>query len=329
MSDLLSEVEAIIRDAYGIGSIFRIDGDSIKQCPSTSTGSLGLDIALGIGGYPTGKIIEIYGPESSGKTTLALCAINAALKDERKVCCIIDVEQALNMQYINNLGIKRLLISQPESGEEALEICAKLCKAGSSLVVVDSVAALSTHNEREGDIGDQHIGATARLMSAAMRILVPMANANNCTIIFINQIRNKIGSYGNPETTPGGNALKFAASVRLEVRRTEHIKDHDNIIGNGIKVKIVKSKVSSPYKVVNLDIIYGHGISKVREIIDIAQSEGLIEKSGAWYSYNGQKIGQGKENVTLFLNEHPDILTELEASIRVKYNIIDNQSNRH
>ena len=311
----LSQIER----AFGKGSIMRLGQQSNIDIEAISTGSLGIDIALGIGGLPKGRIIEIFGPESSGKTTLALSVIAQAQK-KGGTCAFIDAEHALDPSYAKKIGvdIDNLLISQPDAGEQALEIADTLVRSGAiDVLVVDSVAALVPKAELEGEMGDSHMGLQARLMSQALRKLTATVSRSNTLIIFINQIRMKIGvMFGNPETTTGGNALKFYASVRIDIRRTGSIKDKDDVIGSQTRVKIVKNKVAPPFKVVDFDIMYGEGISKTGELIDLGVKAGIVEKAGAWFSYKGDKIGQGRENAKIFLKEHPDIANEIEAKIR-------------
>ena len=311
----LSQIER----AFGKGSIMRLGQQSNIDIEAISTGSLGIDIALGIGGLPKGRIIEIFGPESSGKTTLALSVIAQAQK-KGGTCAFIDAEHALDPSYAKKIGvdIDNLLISQPDAGEQALEIADTLVRSGAiDVLVVDSVAALVPKAELEGEMGDSHMGLQARLMSQALRKLTSTVSRSNTLIIFINQIRMKIGvMFGNPETTTGGNALKFYASVRIDIRRTGSIKDKEDVIGSQTRVKIVKNKVAPPFKVVDFDIMYGEGISKTGELIDLGVKAGIIEKAGAWFSYKGDKIGQGRENAKIFLKEHPDIADEIENQIR-------------
>ena len=291
---------------------------------SIPTGSLGLDIALGVGGLPKGRIIEIFGPESSGKTTLTLHAVAEAQK-LGATCAFVDAEHALDPVYAQKLGVnvEELLISQPDTGEQALEITDTLVRSGAvDVVIVDSVAALTPKAEIEGEMGDTHVGLQARLMSQALRKLTANVSRTNCMVIFINQIRMKIGvMFGNPETTTGGNALKFYSSVRLDIRRTGSIKDKDEIIGNQTKVKVVKNKVSPPFRIAEFEIMYGEGISKIGEIIDMGVQHGFVEKAGSWYSYEEQRIGQGKENTRQFLKEHPELADEIEGKIRAKLGI--------
>lgn len=308
-----------IERAFGKGSIMRMGQSSNVDIEAISTGSLGIDIALGIGGMPKGRIIEIYGPESSGKTTLALSVIAQAQK-KGGTCAFIDAEHALDPSYAKKIGVdvENLLISQPDAGEQALEIADTLVRSGAiDVLVVDSVAALVPKAELEGEMGDSHMGLQARLMSQALRKLTATVARSNTLIIFINQIRMKIGvMFGNPETTTGGNALKFYASVRIDIRRIGAIKDKDDVIGSQTRVKIVKNKVAPPFKVVDFDIMYGEGISKTGELIDLGVKSGIIEKAGAWFSYKGDKIGQGRENAKNFLREHPEIADEIETKIR-------------
>ena len=309
-----------IEKAFGKGSVMKLgtSGENL-DVQAISTGSLGLDIALGIGGLPKGRIVEIYGPESSGKTTLALHVVAEAQKIGG-TCAFVDAEHALDPVYAKKLGVNidDLLISQPDAGEQALEIADTLVRSGAiSVLVVDSVAALVPRAELEGDMGDSHMGLQARLMSQALRKLTSSISKSNCLVIFINQIRQKIGiMFGNPETTSGGNALKFYASVRLDIRRIGAIKDKDDIIGNQTRVKVVKNKVAPPFRTVEFDIMYGEGISKNGEIVDLGVSADIIEKSGSWFSYNDQRIGQGRENVKNFLNENSEISSEIEDKIK-------------
>lgn len=295
------------------------DGTAIAPIPVISTGSLGLDIALGVGGIPQGRIIEIFGPESSGKTTMTLHAIAESQK-MGKTCAFIDAEHALDIKYAQDLGINldELLVSQPDTGEEALSIAEKLAASGAvDLIIIDSVAALTPQKEIEGDMGDASMGVQARMMSQAMRKLTSVISRNNVTMIFINQIRMKIGvMFGNPETTTGGNALKFYASVRLDIRRTGSVKDKDEVIGNTTRVKVIKNKVAPPFRQVEFDIMYGQGVSKMGELVDIGVSAGIIEKSGAWYSYGDERIGQGRENAKKTLTENTKMAEEIEAKIR-------------
>jgi recombination protein RecA len=311
---------AQIEKQFGKGSIMRLgEGEKIEDIQVVSTGSLGLDIALGVGGLPRGRVIEIYGPESSGKTTLTLQVISEMQK-LAGTCAFIDAEHALDAQYAQKLGVnlQELLISQPDTGEQALEIVDALVRSGSvDLIVVDSVAALTPKAEIEGEMGDSLPGLQARLMSQALRKLTATIKKTNCMVIFINQIRMKIGvMFGSPETTTGGNALKFYASVRLDIRRTGSIKKGDEVIGSETKVKVVKNKVCPPFKTAEFDILYGEGISREGEIIDMGVTARVLEKSGAWYAYNGEKIGQGKDNAREFLRENPDVAREIENKVR-------------
>ncbi|MBE6443198.1 MAG: recombinase RecA [Alphaproteobacteria bacterium] len=311
-----------IEKAFGKGSIMRMGQDNAHvDIEGVPTGSLGLDMALGIGGLPKGRIVEIYGPESSGKTTLALSVIAQAQKNGG-TCAFIDAEHALDPSYAKKIGVdlENLLISQPDAGEQALEITDTLVRSGAiDVLVVDSVAALVPKAELEGEMGDSHMGLQARLMSQALRKLTSTIARSNTLVIFINQIRMKIGvMFGNPETTTGGNALKFYASVRIDIRSIGKIKDKEDIIGSQTRVKIVKNKVAPPFKVVDFDIMYGEGISKTGEIVDLGVKANVIEKSGAWFSYNGDKIGQGRENAKIFLRNHPEIATEIENKIKAE-----------
>ncbi|MBP9692183.1 MAG: recombinase RecA [Alphaproteobacteria bacterium] len=309
-----------IEKAFGKGSIMRLgQREAVTDVTSVSTGSLGLDIALGVGGLPKGRIIEIYGPESSGKTTLALHVVAEAQK-AGGTCAFVDAEHALDPIYARKLGVNtdNLLISQPDAGEQALEIADTLVRSGAiDVLVIDSVAALVPKAELEGEMGDSHMGLQARLMSQALRKLTGSVSKTNCMVIFINQIRQKIGvMFGNPETTTGGNALKFYASIRLDIRRIGALKDRDEVVGNQTRVKVVKNKLAPPFKVVEFDIMYGEGISKTGELIDLGVKANFVEKSGSWYSYKGQRIGQGRENARVFLKENPVLAAEIETSIR-------------
>jgi recombination protein RecA len=311
---------AQIEKQFGKGSIMRLgEGEVIEDIQVVSTGSLGLDIALGVGGLPRGRVVEIYGPESSGKTTLTLQVI-AEMQKIGGTCAFIDAEHALDIQYAQKLGVnlQELLISQPDTGEQALEIVDALVRSGSvDLVVVDSVAALTPKAELEGEMGDSLPGLQARLMSQALRKLTATIKKTNTMVIFINQIRMKIGvMFGNPETTTGGNALKFYASVRLDIRRTGNIKKGEEVIGSETKVKVVKNKVAPPFKTAEFDILYGEGISREGEIIDMGVDARILDKSGAWYAYNGEKIGQGKDNAREFLRENPELAREIENKVR-------------
>ena len=318
-----------IEKAFGKGSVMKLgQRDSVVDIQAISTGSLGLDIALGIGGFPKGRIIEIYGPESSGKTTLALHAVAEAQASGGN-CAFVDAEHALDPTYARKLGVNLddLLISQPDAGEQALEIADTLVRSGAiDVLVVDSVAALVPRAELEGEMGDHHVGLHARLMSQALRKLTSSIARSNCLVIFINQIRLKIGvMFGNPETTTGGNALKFYASVRLDIRRIGAIKDRDDVVGNQTRVKVVKNKVAAPFRTVEFDIMYGEGISKTGELLDLGVSAGLVEKSGSWFSYGNQRIGQGRENAKTFMQENPDIANELETAIRSNAGLVQEQ----
>jgi len=311
---------AQIEKQFGKGTIMRLgEGEAIEDIQVVSTGSLGLDIALGVGGLPRGRVVEIYGPESSGKTTLTLQVI-AEMQKQGGQCAFVDAEHALDVQYASKLGVQLtdLLISQPDTGEQALEIVDSLVRSGAvDLIVVDSVAALTPKAEIEGEMGDQLPGLQARLMSQALRKLTATIKKTNCMVIFINQIRMKIGvMFGSPETTTGGNALKFYASVRLDIRRIGTIKKGEEAIGNETKVKVVKNKVSPPFKTAEFDILYGEGISREGEIIDMGVNARIVEKSGAWYAYNGEKIGQGRDNAREFLRENPDLAHEIENKVR-------------
>lgn len=316
---------AQIEKQFGKGSIMRLgEGEAVQDIQTVSTGSLGLDIALGVGGLPRGRVIEIYGPESSGKTTLTLQVI-AEMQKTGGTCAFVDAEHALDPQYAQKLGVNLndLLISQPDTGEQALEIVDSLVRSGAvDLIVVDSVAALTPRAEIEGDMGDQLPGLQARLMSQALRKLTATIKKTNCMVIFINQIRMKIGvMFGSPETTTGGNALKFYSSVRIDIRRIGSIKKGDEVIGNETKVKVVKNKVAPPFKDATFDILYGEGISRLGEVIDMGVQAKIVDKAGAWYSYNGEKIGQGRDNTREFLRENPDLAREIENKIREQLGI--------
>ena len=312
---------AQIDRAFGKGSAMRLGSKEAMEVESISTGSLGLDIALGIGGLPRGRVVEVYGPESSGKTTLALHAIAEAQK-AGGTAAFIDAEHALDPGYAKKLGVNidELIVSQPDTGEQALEITDTLVRSNAvDVLVIDSVAALVPRAEIEGEMGDSHVGLQARLMSQALRKITGSINRSRCLVIFINQIRMKIGvMYGSPETTTGGNALKFYASVRLDIRRTGQIKDREDIVGNATRVKVVKNKVAPPFKQVEFDIMYGEGISKTGEILDLGVKAGIVEKSGAWFSYDSIRIGQGRENAKVWLKENPDMAARLEQQIRGK-----------
>ncbi|MGJ4856264.1 recombinase RecA [Labrys sp. KB_33_2] len=318
----LSQIER----AFGKGSIMRLGkGSKTMEVEAISTGSLGLDIALGVGGLPKGRVIEIYGPESSGKTTLALHSVAEAQR-RGGVCAFIDAEHALDPVYARKLGVNldELLISQPDTGEQALEICDTLVRSGAiDVIVIDSVAALTPKAEIEGEMGDVQPGLQARLMSQALRKLTASIGRSNSMVIFINQIRMKIGvMYGSPETTTGGNALKFYASVRLDIRRIGAIKDREEVVGNQTRVKVVKNKVAPPFKQIEFDIMYGEGISKVGELVDLGVKAGVVEKSGAWFSYESQRLGQGRENAKQFLKDNPDVADKIEGQIRQNAGLI-------
>jgi len=315
-----------IERAFGKGSIMKLGGqDSLVETEVISTGSLSLDIALGIGGLPKGRIVEIYGPESSGKTTLALQVVAEAQK-AGGTCAFVDAEHALDPSYARklNVDLEELLISQPDAGEQALEIADTLVRSGAiDVLVIDSVAALVPRAELEGEMGDSHVGLQARLMSQALRKLTSSIAKSNCLVIFINQIRLKIGvMFGSPETTTGGNALKFYASVRIDIRRIGSVKDRDTVVGNQTRVKVVKNKMAPPFKTVEFDIMYGEGISKTGELIDLGVQAGVVEKSGSWFSYGSQRIGQGRENAKLFLKDNPDIAGEIETKIRANAGLV-------
>ncbi len=316
-----------IEKSFGKGSVMKLgQNESVVDIEAISSGSLSLDIALGIGGFPKGRIVEIYGPESSGKTTLALHVLAEAQKNGG-TCAFIDAEHALDTIYAKKLGVNvdELVISQPDAGEQALEITDTLVRSGAvDVLVVDSVAALTPRAELEGEMGDHHVGLHARLMSQALRKLTSSISKSNCLVIFINQIRLKIGvMFGNPETTTGGNALKFYSSVRIDIRRIGAIKERDDIIGNQTRVKVVKNKVSAPFRTVEFDIMYGEGISKTGELVDLGVESEIIEKSGSWYSYKTERIGQGRENAKTFLKENPDIAEEIETLIRQNSGIVN------
>ena len=324
----LEQVLAEIEKQFGKGSIMKLGENPHMNVEVTSSGSITLDAALGVNGFPKGRIIEIFGPESSGKTTVALHAI-AEVQKKGGRAAFIDAEHALDPVYAKKLGvnIKELLLSQPDTGEQALEICEALVRSGAiDIVVIDSVAALVPQAEIEGEMGDSHVGLQARLMSQALRKLSGTISKTNTTAIFINQLREKVGVlFGNPETTPGGRALKFYSSIRLDVRRGEQIKIGDSIIGNKTVIKVVKNKVAPPFKTAIVEIMYGEGISKESEVIDLASQIGVLDKSGAWYSYKGEKIGQGKENVKAMLRANKDLLEELEIKVREYFNKIDEE----
>ena len=326
----LDQVLADIEKQFGKGSVMKLGDNEHREIDVISSGSLSLDIALGIGGYPKGRIIEIYGPESSGKTTFALHAIAEAQKKGGRAA-FIDAEHSLDPQYASKLGvnINELLLSQPDNGEQALEICEALVRSGAiSVIVIDSVAALVPQAEIEGEMGDTHVGLQARLMSQALRKLSGIINKTNTIAIFINQLREKVGvMFGNPETTPGGRALKFYSSVRLEIRRSEQIKNGADIIGNKTSIKVVKNKMAPPFKNCVVDIMYGEGVSKEGELVDIASELGILEKSGAWYAYKGEKLGQGKENVKELLKTNVKLKDDLEKQIRTHYELDDKKNN--
>ncbi|MEN8140882.1 MAG: recombinase RecA [Thermodesulfobacteriota bacterium] len=313
-----------IQKQFGKGSIMRLGSREAEQIPVISTGALGIDIATGVGGFPRGRIIEIYGPESSGKTTLALHAVAEAQK-AGGTAAFIDAEHALDVYYAERLGVNvdDLLVSQPDYGEQALEIAEILIRSSAvDIIVVDSVAALTPKAEIEGSIGDSHVGLQARMMSQTMRKLTAILKQTNTTIIFINQIRMKIGvMFGSPETTTGGNALKFYASMRIDIRRMTQIKDGQEVIGNRTKVKIVKNKVAPPFKIAEFDIVYGEGISKAGDLLDLAVEQDIVDKSGAWYSYNGERVGQGRENAKTFLKEHSEVADDIENKVRLGYGL--------
>ena len=315
-----------IEKQYGKGSVMKLgDSSSNMVVEAVPTGSLGLDIALGVGGVPKGRIVEIYGPESSGKTTVALHMV-AEVQKRGGIAGFIDAEHALDPVYAKNIGvdIDNLYISQPDNGEQALEITETMVRSGAvDIVIVDSVAALVPKAEIEGDMGDSHVGLHARLMSQALRKLTAAISRSNCVVIFINQLREKVGvMFGNPETTTGGRALKFYASVRLDVRRGETLKQSGEMVGNHTKVKVVKNKVAPPFKQAEFDIMFGTGISREGEILDLASECNVVNKSGAWYSYNGERIGQGRENVKIFLKDHPEICEEIEKQVRIQYHLL-------
>ena len=315
-----------IEKQYGKGSVMKLgDSSSNMVVEAVPTGSLGLDIALGVGGVPKGRIVEIYGPESSGKTTVALHMV-AEVQKRGGIAGFIDAEHALDPVYAKNIGvdIDNIYISQPDNGEQALEITETMVRTGAVvIVIVDSVAALVPKAEIEGDMGDSHVGLHARLMSQALRKLTAAISRSNCVVIFINQLREKVGvMFGNPETTTGGRALKFYASVRLDVRRTETLKQGGEMVGNHVKVKVVKNKVAPPFKQAEFDIMFGTGISREGEILDLASECNVVNKSGAWYSYNGERIGQGRENVKIFLKDHPEICEEIEKQVRIQYHLL-------
>ena len=320
-----------IEKQYGKGSVMKLgDSSAHMQVEAIPTGSLGLDIALGVGGVPKGRIVEIYGPESSGKTTVALHMV-AEVQKRGGIAGFIDAEHALDPVYAKNIGvdIDNLYISQPDNGEQALGITEPMVRSGAvDIVIVDSVAALVPKAEIEGDMGDSHVGLHARLMSQALRKLTAAISRSNCVVIFINQLREKVGvMFGNPETTTGGRALKFYASVRMDVRRTETLKQGGEMVGNHTKVKVVKNKVAPPFKQAEFDIMFGTGISREGEILDLAAECNVVNKSGAWYSYNGERIGQGRENVKIYLKDHPEICDEIEKQVRIQYHLLPEEEN--
>ena len=320
-----------IEKQYGKGSVMKLgDSSAHMQVEAIPTGSLGLDIALGVGGVPKGRIVEIYGPESSGKTTVALHMV-AEVQKRGGIAGFIDAEHALDPVYAKNIGvdIDNLYISQPDNGEQALEITETMVRSGAvDIVIVDSVAALVPKAEIEGDMGDSHVGLHARLMSQALRKLTAAISRSNCVVIFINQLREKVGvMFGTPETTTGGRALKFYASVRMDVRRTETLKQGGEMVGNHTKVKVVKNKVAPPFKQAEFDIMFGTGISREGEILDLAAECNVVNKSGAWYSYNGERIGQGRENVKIYLKDHPEICDEIEKQVRIQYHLLPEEEN--
>lgn len=326
---LLEQVMKDIEKQFGAGSIMKLGEDEHVETDVEPSGSLSLDIAIGVGGLPKGRIVEIFGPESSGKTTLALSAI-AAIQKRGGTAAFIDAEHALDPVYAKNLGVNlnELLLSQPDTGEQALEICKALVSSDAvDIVIIDSVAALVPQAELDGDIGDSHVGLQARMMSQALRSLSGTISKTNTIAIFINQLREKVGIlFGNPETTPGGRALKFYSSVRLDIRKAETIKNGDKIVGNKVNIKVVKNKVAPPFKIASLDIMYGEGISKEGEIIDVATEVGILERSGPWYSYEGNKIGQGRENVKLYLKNNPELSEKIENQIRRHFNFKEKES---
>ena len=320
----LDQVLLDIEKQFGKGSIMKLGSNEHREIDVVPSGSISLDVALGIGGYPKGRIIEIYGPESSGKTTFALHAI-AEIQKQGGKAAFIDAEHSLDPNYASKLGvnINELLLSQPDNGEQALEICEALVRSGAiGIIVIDSVAALVPQAEIEGEMGDSHVGLQARLMSQALRKLSGSINKTKTIVIFINQLREKVGVlFGNPETTPGGKALKYYSSVRLDIRRGEQLKVGSDVIGNKTNIKVVKNKVAPPFKTATVDIMYGEGVSKEGELLDLASDAGIVEKSGAWYAYKGDKIGQGKENAKIYLKENPKIENEIEELVRKHYNI--------
>ena len=327
----LEQVLADIEKQFGKGSVMKLGDETHNEIDVVSSGSLTLDIALGVGGLPKGRIIEVFGPESSGKTTIALQAVAAVQRAGGKAA-FIDAEHALDPVYARALGVdtNELLLSQPDTGEQALEICEALVRSEAiGIVVIDSVAALVPQAEIEGEMGDSHVGLQARLMSQALRKLSGVINKTNTIAIFINQLREKVGIlFGNPETTPGGRALKFYSTIRLDVRRGEQIKNGENVIGNKTNIKVVKNKVAPPFKTASVEIMYGEGVSKEAEIIDLAAEIGIIDKSGAWYAYKGEKIGQGKENAKAFLKNNPKICDEIESKVRESHGILKEEKKK-
>ena len=326
----LDQVLADIEKQFGKGSVMKLGDHEHKNIDVIPSGSISLDVALGIGGYPKGRIIEIFGPESSGKTTFALHAIAEAQKLGGRAA-FIDAEHALDPTYAAKIGVNtdELLLSQPDNGEQALEICEALVRSGAiSVIVIDSVAALVPQAEIEGEMGDSHVGLQARLMSQALRKLSPVINKTNTICIFINQLREKVGvMFGNPEVTPGGRALKFYSSVRLEIRRSEQIKEGNDVIGNKTNIKVVKNKMAPPFKSCSVDIMYGEGVSSTGELVDLAAEAGIIEKSGAWYAYNGEKLGQGRENVKELFKTNEKLRKEIDSKVRQFYDIVPNKKN--
>ena len=326
LESALSQIEK----AYGKGSVMKLGDNMHLNVETVPSGSLGLDLALGVGGVPKGRVVEVYGPESGGKTTVALHMV-AEVQKRGGIAGFIDAEHALDPVYAKKIGvdIDNLYISQPDTGEQALEITETMVRSGAvDIVIVDSVAALVPKAEIEGEMGDSHVGLQARLMSQALRKLTAIIGKTNCTVIFINQLREKVGvMFGNPETTTGGRALKYYSSIRLEVRRGEQIKKDGEAIGNRTKIKVVKNKVAPPFRTAEVDIIYGEGISREGDILDLAVAENIVNKSGAWYAYNGDKIGQGRENVKIYLKDHPEICDEIEKQVRIQYHLLPEEEN--
>ena len=327
--DALATALAQIEKQFGKGAVMKLGDNASMQVDAISTGSLGLDLALGVGGVPRGRIIEVFGPESSGKTTLALHILAEAQKKGGEVA-FIDVEHALDPAYASALGVNidELLVSQPDTGEQALEITETMVRSGAvDIIIVDSVAALVPKAEIDGDMGDSHVGLQARLMSQALRKLTAAISKSNCIVIFINQLREKVGvMFGNPETTTGGRALKFYSSIRLDVRRIEALKQGGEMVGNRTRIKVVKNKVAPPFREAEFDIMFGKGISKEGDVLDLAASVGIVQKSGAWFAYGGDKIGQGRENAKAYLREHPEIMDEIEHKVRVAYGLIKEEA---